>query len=315
MKKIIAILFILAFALPGFAKKHQAEEVITPIEKLEKRNFQTRNYQNTDKLIVMKSILNAFQDEGYLIYNVNSLLGFVYAVKDFDTTDPNIDISEEFKHSQARMSYNGVKVATIESASNITEYGNTVRTRINFKRKLLNQYGNAQFIDDIEEPEFYDKFYAKVDREIDLLKKQNKIQKEEKEVKTIIKAPIAKKEIIEKNVDDKEKELTQQIQQTKTEKTIEQPTENVEPTEQKVEISEPIENSEIEQDTKKIIKEAKQAAKQQAKEEKEFAKLQAKEEKERAKEEKELAKLQAKEEKERAKEEAKIIKELSKIHD
>lgn len=173
MKRLLAIVLILGLAMPVMAKKHQSEEIITPLTQLEKRNFQTRTYKAKNQNTILKSILNVLQDEGYIVYNVNSLLGFAYAVKDFDTTDPNIDISKEFGLSKSRLSYNGVKVATLESCANVTQYGETIRVRINFKRKLLNEYGNAQFIDDVSDAEFYDEFYSKLDQAIALHKDLN----------------------------------------------------------------------------------------------------------------------------------------------
>lgn len=170
MKKIFIILLILSCAVPVFAKKRVEETVITPLTQLEKRQFQTRSYKNEDKIVVMKALLNTLQDNGFVVYNANSLLGFVYGVKDFDTTDPNIDISKEFGFTKSRLNYNGVKVATLEANANITEYSDNVRIRINFKRKLLNEYGNAQFIDDVEEESFYEDFYEKMNNSMKLQK-------------------------------------------------------------------------------------------------------------------------------------------------
>lgn len=172
IKRIILIMLILCFALPTFAKKRQQEDIITPMAQLEKRQYQTRDYDAAQKNMVMKAILNALQDDGYIIYNANPLLGFIYGVKDFDTSDPDIDISKEFGLSKTRLNMNGIKVATIEVNANITEYGNTIKVRVNFKRKLLNTYGNAQFIDDVSEEEFYQEFYKKVDQSIYLQKQK-----------------------------------------------------------------------------------------------------------------------------------------------
>ena len=94
-KKIFAALFVLCLALPVFAIR-QSEEIITPMTQLQKRQYQTRVLPSGSQTAVMKGVLNVLQDEGYIVYNVNSLLGFIYGVKDFDTTDPNVDISKEF---------------------------------------------------------------------------------------------------------------------------------------------------------------------------------------------------------------------------
>lgn len=172
LKKIFLILFVLCMALPVPAKKQAQEDIITPMTQLEKRQFQTRTYDSSDKALVMKAMLNVLQDEGFIVYNANPLLGFIYGVKDFDTSDPNIDISKEFGLSKARLNMNGVRVATVETTANVTEYGKSMRVRVNFKRKLLNVYGNAQFIDDINDENYYQEFFSKVDKAIFLQKQK-----------------------------------------------------------------------------------------------------------------------------------------------
>ena len=172
LKKIFLILFVICLAVPVFAKKQAQEDIITPMTQLEKRQFQTRTYESNDKALVMKAMLNVLQDEGFIVYNANPLLGFIYGVQDFDTSDPNIDISKEFGLSKARLNLNGVKVATVETTANITEYGKSMRVRVNFKRKLLNVYGNAQFIDDINDENYYQEFFSKVDKAIFLQKQK-----------------------------------------------------------------------------------------------------------------------------------------------
>ena len=172
LKKIFLILFVLCLALPVPAKKQAQEDIITPMTQLEKRQFQTRTYDSSDKALVMKAMLNVLQDEGFIVYNANPLLGFIYGVKNFDTSDPNIDISKEFGLSKARLNMNGVRVATVETTANVTEYGKSMRVRVNFKRKLLNVYGNAQFIDDINDENYYQEFFSKVDKAIFLQKQK-----------------------------------------------------------------------------------------------------------------------------------------------
>ena len=172
LKKIFLILFVLCLALPVPAKKQAQEDIITPMTQLEKRQFQTRTYDSSDKALVMKAMLNVLQDEGFIVYNANPLLGFIYGVKDFDTSDPNIDISKEFGLSKARLNMNGVRVATVETTANVTEYGKSMRVRVNFKRKLLNVYGNAQSIDDINDENYYQEFFSKVDKAIFLQKQK-----------------------------------------------------------------------------------------------------------------------------------------------
>ena len=177
MKKILLILFILCLLpLPASAKKRQSETVIVPMKQLQKREFQTRTYNSVDKDSVMKAILNVYQDEGFIVYNVNSLLGFIYGAKDFDISDSSVDISKEFGLTKSRLNFNRVNVATAETTANFTQYGQDLKVRVTFRRKLLNTYGTAQFIDDINDAEYYKEFFDKIDSALG-------VQKQEKNTK------------------------------------------------------------------------------------------------------------------------------------
>ena len=310
-KKILAIIFVLCLALPVSAKR-QSEEIITTMTQLQKRTFQTRTYASSDKVLVMKALLNVLQDEGFMVYNVNSLLGFIYSVKDFDTTDPNIDISKEFGLTKSRLNYNGIKVATLESSANVTEYGDNIRVRVNFKRKLLNEYGNAQLVEDIDESSFYDEFYSKVDNALNLQKRTS--------VPVVKELPVVQK-VEPKSAEPKEvsnvveSEVIDSMPESEANDIVEPTTQNEEAQMQEQESNS--EESSYAQDSQMIEeiseyseKEQKQLEKMMQKEEKEKEKIKAKEAKEQEKLAKELAKEQAKQ----AKEEAKIIKELEKMN-
>lgn len=139
---------------------------------LEIRQFQTRNYECTDKALIMKAMLNVLQDEGFIVNNANPLLGFISGGKDFDVYDKTINFQKEFGHSRLWLINKKVKVAIIETTANVTEYGNEIKVRINFKRKLLNVYGNALKIDDINQEDYYKDFFAKVDKAIFIQKQK-----------------------------------------------------------------------------------------------------------------------------------------------
>jgi hypothetical protein len=289
-KKILAALFVLCIALPVCAKR-QSEEIITPMAQLQKRQFQTRTFSANTETSLMKGVLNVLQDEGYIVYNVNSVLGFIYGVKDFDTTDPNVDISKEFGLTKSRLSYNGVKVATLEFVANVTPYPDNTKIRINFKRKLLNEYGNAQFIDDVDDAEFYEEFYNKLDTALSL-QKNGAVKKQTKQEIQISTPPKAEPEVIPETVEQTVIEDTTQPQKTEV---VEEVVESV-PAEQvqEEEISENItaeDDKEAAKLEKKRAKEEAKALKEQEKLEKELEKEKAKQAKEQAKIEKELNKI------------------------
>jgi len=170
MKKILAlILFLLIVSVnPVFAKKN-ANEVVTPQTQLEKRQYQTRQYSNIPKPVLMKAMLNVLQDEGFIVNNANSLLGFISGAKEFSPKDKTIDIEKEFGTKKGMM---GAVVAVVETTANVSEYGREMRVRVNFKRKLLNTYGNAYKIEEVTDEKYYQNFFSKVDKAIFIQKQK-----------------------------------------------------------------------------------------------------------------------------------------------
>ena len=79
-----AVLFIL---LAGLAAGCHSPEPEPEKTQLEIRQIQTRNYDVEDLRLVMKSILNVLQDDGYIVKNVALDLGFLSANKEMDIED------------------------------------------------------------------------------------------------------------------------------------------------------------------------------------------------------------------------------------
>lgn len=171
---IIVLCAILLFPMNAFAKKvKDGNEIIaTEQSQLQKRQMQTRTYSGVNKPMIMKAMLNVLQDDGYIVYNANPLLGFISGTKEFDVKDKTINIAKEFGKSKASLAWKGITVAVIESTANVTEFGKEIKVRINFKRKLLNVYGNAQYIDEIDDEKYYQDFFAKVDKAIFIQKQK-----------------------------------------------------------------------------------------------------------------------------------------------
>ena len=168
MKKFLSIFFALIalvlFSMPSFAKS----EIITPQTQLQKRKYQTRQYDNIDKATLMKAMLNVLQDEGFIVNNASSILGFISGAKEFSTRDKTINFEQEFGAKKEA----GAVVAVIETTANISEYGKSFKVRVNFKRKLLNIYGNAQKIEDVTDEKYYQNFFSKVDKAIFIQKQR-----------------------------------------------------------------------------------------------------------------------------------------------
>lgn len=175
MKKNLILCMLTCLVVVGFVPTSTQAAVKSALPaktQLEKREFQTRTFDNIDKATIMKAMLNVLQDEGFIVNNANPLLGFISGTKEFDVRDKTIDIQKEFGIKKGSLAMQGIRVATIESTANITEFGREIKVRINFKRKLLNVYGNAQTINDINDENYYQDFFAKVDKAIFIQKQK-----------------------------------------------------------------------------------------------------------------------------------------------
>lgn len=168
MKKIfLSLLLVAAVLLPAFAK----EEVIQKTQ-LEKRQMQTREYNTSDKTMVMKAMLNVLQDDGFIINNANPLLGCITAIKEYDGRTNNDEISREFGMTSMGVKFSGISSVVVDANANVTDFGGSVRVRMTFKMKLLNAYASVSKVNDVESPEYYKNFFAKVDKAIYLQKQK-----------------------------------------------------------------------------------------------------------------------------------------------
>lgn len=134
-----------------------------PRTQLQIREMQTRNYDNKvgDFKRVMKAVINVLQDDGFIIKNADRELGFITAVKEYDVSRGwERGLSMTFGNNQSRYRNNVI----MESSVNLTEINKGVRVRALFQRKTLDNFGAAYEIEHIEQPEFYQEFFSKVDK-------------------------------------------------------------------------------------------------------------------------------------------------------
>jgi hypothetical protein len=140
-----------------------------PKTQLEIREYQTREYDTKDVKMVMKSLLNVLQDDGFIVKNANVDLGLISATK---------EVNVENKTEAVLLSLLGGQNATwkknsvIECSGNVSEHGNVTRVRINFQAKTLDNKGNVINVGQITEPVYYHDFFTKVDKGIFLGKQK-----------------------------------------------------------------------------------------------------------------------------------------------
>lgn len=93
------------------------------------REFQTRTYDTTDTKIVIKGVINALQDTGFVIKSLNTDIGLITAEKTFQT----INKLQMFLYGPQT----GYDVATVvEGNINVDIFGDKTRVRAGFIKKL-----------------------------------------------------------------------------------------------------------------------------------------------------------------------------------
>lgn len=131
---------------------------------LEIRQMQTRTYQIKDRKLVMKAMLNVLQDDDFIIEQVNMDLGFFNAQKEVDVENSGEKFWQTFWWGKAYATYK--KNQIIDVTANISEFGDDMRVRVNFRVKVMNNKGGVEIVRQIDAPEYYQNFFSKVDKGI-----------------------------------------------------------------------------------------------------------------------------------------------------
>ena len=148
---------------------------------LETRQFQTRSFSDTNVETALKAVLNVLQDDGFIIRDAEKDLGLIVATKEIDVENkveataksvmrPLVMVGTLgiFGRSDARWNKN----ATLECSANVSEFGDDVRVRVNFLWKVMNNRGEITDVEQVEDPTFYQEFFARMDKSL-FLEKEN----------------------------------------------------------------------------------------------------------------------------------------------
>lgn len=146
--------------LPGLVLAKDAPQKT----QLEIRQMQTRTYEVTDKTLLMKAMLNVLQDDDFIIEQVNLDLGFFNAAKEVDVENSGEKFWQTFWWGKAYATYN--KNQIVDATANISEFGDKMRVRVNFRVKVMNNKGGVEIVKQIDDPEYYQNLFVKIDKAI-----------------------------------------------------------------------------------------------------------------------------------------------------
>jgi len=134
---------------------------------LQIREFQTRTFQVKDQKLVLKAMLNVLQDDGYIVKNVVSDMGLLSAVKEADVESKGEAFAASFF---AGIHARWKKAQIIEATCNVSEHADTCKVRASFVMKVLDNKGGIIDLKQVEDQNYYQEFFSKVDKSIFLQK-------------------------------------------------------------------------------------------------------------------------------------------------
>jgi len=194
MKKLHSILLILIFMF--FSALPSGASPLKKLSQLEIREVQTHIYDTSDKQEVFKATINALQDEGFTIVNIEDELGYIRAKKEFKgrrTDKKRVTIySLQFAYAVvcsvitygAGSSYliaptmhlkNELadKTVIIDTNANIESFGKQTKVRLTMIEKVLENADGYSYIKSsprkvirIYNPLVYQTFFSEIDKSI-----------------------------------------------------------------------------------------------------------------------------------------------------
>lgn len=130
-----------------------------PMTQLQIREIQTRSFENKDAKAVLKEMINVLQDDAFIVKHANLELGLLSGEKDIDIED-RWNRFFSVMHNGHQASWN--KNAVIEVSANITQFGESTKVRVNFQRKIFDNFGRVVKVIQIYDENYYQAFFTKV---------------------------------------------------------------------------------------------------------------------------------------------------------
>ncbi|OGI23328.1 MAG: hypothetical protein A2287_05620 [Candidatus Melainabacteria bacterium RIFOXYA12_FULL_32_12] len=153
-----------------------------PVEKtpLQIREYQTRNYNTQDTKMVMKAIINALQDDGYILDNFNIDLGIITATKEVEVITKNaaikkiadIALTGLIGVAATSASHKGyTDNLKISATANISNFNEHIKVRLNFAERR-DTAENRIKSKSIDNEIFYQEFFSKLDKSLFIQKEK-----------------------------------------------------------------------------------------------------------------------------------------------
>ena len=155
---LICSIFIGLLTFTSCGPRHRLDP---PPTQLQIREIQSREFDTNDMKLVIKTMMNVLQDDGFIIKNVVSDMGLLCAERHMDIEHKGkIILHKLVDGDNARWD----KLQILEASANVSEFGTNTRVRINFQIKVLDNFGCPKEVKLIQDPKVYQQFFEQVSK-------------------------------------------------------------------------------------------------------------------------------------------------------
>jgi hypothetical protein len=152
----VGILFALSLAGCATAPAPQQSQ-------LEIREYQTRMFDTANQKQVMKALIGALQDDGFVISQANTDLGLLTAQKEINVRNAGTAFVATLLAGNDATYQNN---ATMEATANVSAFGKQTRVRLNVAQKIMDNKGGVMDVQPISDPKFYQDFFETVSKSL-----------------------------------------------------------------------------------------------------------------------------------------------------
>ncbi|WP_222705773.1 hypothetical protein [Salidesulfovibrio onnuriiensis] len=159
----VSSLLVAAFLLGGCIKANTPPP-LPEMTQLQVRQMQTREYQSGSEKEVMKALVAALLDEGYIVSSADMDLGLISAAKESYELDEDTKNFMEFNYGVGKGTYQTTK--RLEASTTVRQHNDVIRVRVNIIAKALNNNGGIIWSQPVYDLETYQRLFSKVDKAV-----------------------------------------------------------------------------------------------------------------------------------------------------
>lgn len=157
-------LIALALAALGGCAKTPTPPPLPQLTQLPVREMQIREYSGTSEPQVMKAVIAAFMDQGFMITSTDQALGLISAAKEVHSVDQATKGFAEFNLGPGAGTYQ--TTLRSEASSVVVMHGKAVRVRISIVQKSVSNAGGNIWSQPLYDSQGYQAIFTKVDKSI-----------------------------------------------------------------------------------------------------------------------------------------------------